>query len=202
MPRYQALRVGLTGGIGSGKSRVAIILASLGFPIYFADQRAKALMTENEEVRAGVKKLFGKEAYLENGQLNRQFIGQIVFNDPEQLQALNRVVHPATGKDWTDWDQQQREAGHALTFKEAAILYESDAHKGVDRVWAIYAPKSIRLQRAMQRDQSEEAAILSRMDKQWAEWKKIDRADFTLYNEGEHLLVPQVLAALKNYQVA
>ncbi len=202
MPRYQALRIGLTGGIGSGKSRVAMILASLGFPIYYADQRAKALMTENESVRTGVMNLFGEKAYTKDGQLNRKLIGQIVFNDPEKLQALNRVVHPATGKDWTDWDQRQREAGHELTFKEAAIIYESGADRGVDQVWAIYAPKSIRLERAMHRDQSDEAAILSRMDKQWAEWKKIDRADFTLYNEGEHLLLPQVIAGLKRYQIA
>jgi dephospho-CoA kinase len=188
--------IGLTGGIGSGKSRVASILSSLHYPVYHADARAKALMTDSPTLVAQVKALFGEEAYQADGTLNRALIGQLVFNDEAQLQRLNAIVHPATGRDFTRWAAEQAAAGHQLAFEEAAILFESGAHQRVDLVWAIYAPKTTRLARAMQRDQAAEAAILSRMDRQWPETAKIARADFVLFNDGQHHLIPQVRAAL------
>lgn len=193
---YQALRIGLTGGIGSGKSRVGKVLEALGHPVYYADARAKALMVENERIVAGVKEAFGADAYFPNGSLNRAYLGEKVFGDPAQLQKLNGIVHPETGRDWVAWDQQRRIEGHRLTFKEAAILYESGAYHGVDQVWTIYAPKRLRLQRAMRRDDTTESAILQRMGKQISEQKKLHRAAFAIFSDEVHHLLPQVRAAL------
>ena len=194
---YPPLSIGITGGIGSGKSRVGKVLESLGFPVYYADVRAKALMVENQRIINGVKSTFGEEAYFSNGDLNRAYLGQQVFSDPEKLKVLNGIVHPETGKDWIDWVQEKRNRqGHQLTFKEAAILYESGAHLSVDKVWTVYAPKAIRLERSMKRDNAQRQAILSRMDKQMSEIDKLQRADFTIFNDGEHHLLPQIRAGL------
>jgi len=195
---YLPLRIGLTGGIGSGKSRVGRILEALHFPVYYADWRARTLMTENDNIVAGVKELFGEQAYHPDGSVNRAWIGQQVFADAEKLHALNAVVHPETGRDFLRWDQTQRARGVQLTFKEAAILYESGAVQGVDRVWSVYAPKQTRLIRAQQRDGAEAEAILSRMARQWPELQKLCRADFVIYNDGRHLLAPQVRMALQH----
>lgn len=199
---YQPLSVGITGGIGSGKSRVGMVLESLGFPVYYADARAKALMVENETIVSGVKAEFGEEAYFPDGALNRAYLGQQVFNDPAKLKKLNAIVHPETGRDWINWVQKKRtKEGHQLAFKEAAILYESGAYKTVDHVWTVYAPKSVRLQRAMQRDGAEEQAILSRMDKQLSEQEKLHRADFAIINDGTQHILPQIMAGLERLRV-
>jgi len=189
-------RIGLTGGIGSGKSRVARILESLHYPVYYADVRAKALMTESAPLMAQVKELLGESAYHPDGSLNRAFIGDRVFNDASLLQRLNALVHPETGRDFLRWADEQAQAGHRLVFEEAAILFESGAYQRVDLVWAVYAPKTVRLARAMQRDDADEGAILGRMSRQWPEWKKLLRADRILISDGRHHLVPQVRAAL------
>lgn len=189
-------RIGLTGGIGSGKSRVAKVLEGLGYPVYYADQRAKALMTESDTLVAQVKDLFGPEAYHADGSLNRALIGQIVFHEEAQLQRLNALVHPETARDFLRWADAQAAAGHALAFEEAAILFESGAYERVDLVWTVYAPKTTRLTRAMLRDQATEAAILSRMNRQWPERDKVARADFVLFSDSYHHLLPQVRTAL------
>jgi len=191
-------KVGITGGIGSGKSRVGMALEGIGYPVYYADARAKALMTESEAIREGVIELFGKEAYLPDGQLNRILIGGIVFKDKEKLNQLNAVVHPETGRDFKAWATQQEKEGHQLVFKEAAILFESGAYKHVDLILAVYAPKQIRLHRAMQRDGADEDAILQRMNRQWPEQEKMSRADFVLYNDGVHIILPQLLEIISH----
>ncbi|MEL6729615.1 MAG: dephospho-CoA kinase [Bacteroidota bacterium] len=190
--------VGITGGIGSGKSLVGHIFTSLGYRLYEADARAKSLMIENQRIIDGVKNLFGEASYGKDGSLNRAFIGKIVFSDQEKLQQLNAIVHPETGRDYLEWvAATPDDYDKPFVLKEAAILYESGAYKSTDAVLSVYAPQSVRIQRVIDRDQTHAAAVKARMDKQWSEWEKYRRADFTIINDGNHLLLPQVKAAIQ-----
>ncbi len=195
------LKIGVTGGIGSGKSRVCTIFASLGYAIYDADSRARSLMVENETIVAGLRDLFGADAYLPDGSLNRALIGGIVFDNPEKLRKLNALVHPQTRRDAEQWYQLQR-PGYARPFmlKEAAIMYESGTYQDLDGVITVYAPKTVRLNRVMKRDGVEEEAVLKRMDKQWADAEKVRRANFVIYNDGTHSLTRQVRAAIQFFK--
>ena len=190
--------VGITGGIGSGKSLIGQIFTSLGYRLYEADARAKSLMIENQRIIDGVKNLFGEASYGKDGSLNRAFIGKIVFSDQEKLQQLNAIVHPETGRDYLEWvAATPDDYDKPFVLKEAAILYESGAYKSTDAVLSVYAPQSVRIQRVIDRDQTHAAAVKARMDKQWSEWEKYRRADFTIINDGNHLLLPQVKAAIQ-----
>ena len=141
--------IGLTGGIGSGKSRVVSVFIALGVPCYIADQAAKKLMINNAMVKQQILDLFGEKAYDQNG-LNRAYIGELVFKDPEKLKALNAIVHPAVAQDFSEWVSQQ---DCPYVIKEVAILFETGGYKAVDQSLLITAPNEVRLQRAMQRDQ-------------------------------------------------
>jgi dephospho-CoA kinase len=186
-----ALKVGITGGIGSGKSTVCKIFEILGIPIYYADESAKKLMQDNPELRNAIQKTFGAESYLEDGSLNRAYLAKLVFGDQEKLKELNGLVHPAVAKDGLRWHEEQKKVHYTL--KEAALLYESGSYKDLDLMIAVYAPQSIRLQRVMQRDGADRQAVLSRMQRQWPEAEKVARADFVILNDGKHLLTPQIL---------
>ncbi len=185
--------LGITGGIGSGKSLVASILSRTGIPVYYADDRARALMNTNPTLIEAIKDLLGQEAYSEDGTLNRAFVGAQVFGDSEKLTRLNAIVHPATGKDFYDWVENCKSAGHPLVAKEAAILFESGAYLACDQVVTVYAPSAIRIERVMNRDGASREEVLARMSKQWSEWKKIRRSDWMIINDGNHTLIPQVL---------
>lgn len=192
--------IGITGGIGSGKSTVGKIFSSLGYRLYHADVRAKALMTDNPRVVQKVTELFGAEAYFEDGSLNRALIGKIVFQDSQMLTQLNAIVHPETGRDYVEWSQATPlDYSKRFVLKEAAILYESGASAYSDAVITVYAPISTRLTRVMSRDQTDEETVLARMHKQWPELDKLRRADFVIVNDGKHPLIPQVLAAIKYF---
>lgn len=191
----QPLKVGITGGIGSGKSTVCKIFEILKIPIYYADDRAKALMVTNPTLIAGIKKIFGVEAYLPNGSLNRQHIAQIAFSDKGKLAQLNGLVHPAVHADGSAWTKAQ--IGVPYTLKEAALHFESGGYKLFDKTITVFAPKAIRLQRVLQRDKTTTAAIEARMNKQMPEEEKIKLADFVIYNDGSQSLIRQVLAIHK-----
>lgn len=184
------LKVGITGGIGSGKSSVCKIFEVLGVPVYYADDRAKALMTEDPDLVAGLIARFGADTY-QNGQLNRPYLAEKVFNDKEALAALNALVHPAVAKDALKWHQQYQNAQY--TIKEAALLFEAGSYKQLDQVIVVTAPKAIRIKRVMQRDGSTQEQVEARMDNQWPEEKKIELADHIIVNDGEHELIDQVM---------
>ena len=193
--------IGITGGIGSGKSTIGRIFTSLGYRLYHADARAKQLMVENPVIMSGVKTLFGEQAYLEDGSLNRKLIGQIVFNDQKLLQQLNSIVHPETGKDYLAWVQTTPKTySKSFMLKEAAILYESGAYLLSDSVMSVYAPKELRIKRVMARDKVDRQTVLGRMSKQWNEVEKLRRAEFAFINDGKHALIPQVLAAIRYFE--
>lgn len=185
------LKVGITGGIGSGKTTVAGIFASLGIPVYNADQRAKYLMTSDRELILSIIELFGKEAYYENGQLNRHHIGDIIFAEPEMRKQLNALVHPAVWQDGERWNELHEDAPYTL--KEAALIFESGGHRMLDKIIVVTAPEDLRITRVVRRDGSERAAVKARIAAQMPESEKVKRADYVIVNDGKQLLIPQVL---------
>jgi len=192
--RQGSLRVGITGGIGSGKTTVCRIFETLGVPVYDADYWAKWLIANDPEVRAGIVALFGSDAYLPDGTYHRAFVAAIVFNDPEKLAALNATVHPAVERHSREWHDQQALAGHAYTLKEAALLVESGSHRFLDALIVVTAPEEIRIRRVMERDGISEPAVLARMRSQMPEAEKVALADYLIVNDEQHLLIPQVWA--------
>ncbi len=184
------LKIGITGGIGSGKSTVAKVFEVLGIPVYYADDAAKKLMNEDEELKEKIKLQFGDEVY-KNGKLDKKYLADIVFSSPEKLALLNALVHPATLKDADDWMQNQRTA---YTLKEAALIFESGAQQNLDYVIGVTAPAPLRIQRTMNRDGITREEVIARMDKQMEETIKMKLCDFVIKNDEQEMLLPQVLA--------
>lgn len=183
------LKIGLTGGIGSGKTTVAKIFEILGIPVYYADEAAKKLMNEDEELKKNIIAEFGEDIYI-NGKLDRKTLAGIVFNTPEKLNILNSIVHPATINDASKWMQKQS-APYSL--KEAAIIFESASQHHLDYVIGVTAPAQLRIQRTMQRDGITQQEVIARMDKQMDETIKMKLCDFLIYNDEQQMLLPQVL---------
>src|SRR5688500_8658820 len=172
------LKIGLTGGICSGKTTVAKIFELLQVPVYYADDASKRLYKTDKELMANLKKHFGEAVYTKD-ELNRSVLAAMVFNDPEKLALLNRLVHPPTIKDAATWMQQQTTA---YVIKEAALLFESGSVSDLDYVVGIRAPHALRLQRAMQRDGASRDEIMSRMNRQLDETIKMKLCDFIIEN--------------------
>lgn len=170
--------IGLTGGIGSGKSTVARMFQELGVPVYIADDEAKKLMNEDKEVRTKIIKLFGDEAYNGSG-LNRKLIASKVFDDKELLEKLNRVVHPAVAKHFEKWKVQQKAQ---YVIYEAAILFEKGGYKKCDYNILVTAPVNLRIERILLRDKVTVEEIQARMNNQWPDEKKEKMADVVLRN--------------------
>lgn len=184
------LSIGLTGGIGSGKSTVARIFEVIGIPVYYADEAAKRLMNEDEGLKKKILDRFGPQTY-PDGRLDRKYLSGIVFNDPAKLEELNALVHPVTLQDARQWLQLQTSA---YAIKEAALIFESGAHNMLDYVIGVYAPAPLRIQRVMQRDQISRQEVISRMNKQMDEDLKISKCNFVITNDEEEMVLPQVLA--------
>jgi dephospho-CoA kinase len=191
------MEIGLTGGIGSGKSTVARIFETLGYQVYYADDRAKALYREDESVIESVKELFGKGIFSAEGELDRKRLAGIVFSDTNKLEQLNAIVHPATLRDFDRWKSNLLAGGYdkPLLFKEAAILFEAGSDRDLQAAISIYAPKNIRLDRVANRDGTNREQVLARMQHQWPDIRKIHHSDFVIYNDGRQAVIPQVLAA-------
>lgn len=186
--------MGITGGIGSGKTTVCKIFETLNIPIYYADDRAKWLMVNSPTLQTGITQLFGKEAYLEDGALNRAHIGSIAFKDPAKLQKLNALVHPAVFVDGENWQQEQLALGAPYTLKEAALIYETGSYKMLDKVIVVTASEELRIARVMKRDDLSEEEVKERIARQMPEAEKVAKADFVINNDGQHSLIKQVLA--------
>ena len=184
------LKIGITGGIGSGKSTVARVFETLGIPVYNADEAAKRLMQEDPELKSQIIKLFGGDAYI-NGQLNRSFISGLAFSNPEKVKALNALVHPATINDAKSWMAKQQ-SPYAL--KEAALIFESGSEKELDYVIGVFAPEELRIRRVMERDGSTREAIQQRIKNQLDEAGKMKRCHFIIQNGDDQLVIPQVMA--------
>jgi dephospho-CoA kinase len=184
------LKVGLTGGIGSGKSTVAKVFAILGIPVYKADDEAKRLMATHPTLIEQIKSHFSEEAYV-NGKLNKPFLSSIVFKNKEKLNLLNQLVHPFTIEDGKAWMQRQ---STPYAIKEAALIFESGSQGEFDLIIGVYAPETLRIHRTIQRDHSSKEQIRSRMDNQIKEELKMKLCDEVILNNEQELLLPQIIA--------
>ena len=186
------LKIGITGNIGSGKTTVSKIFELLGIPVFYADDAAKKVMTEDSLLINSLKKEFGEDAYLNDGTLNRKHIATIVFNDAKELIKLNSIVHPAVFRAFDNWVALIKDAPYVL--KEAALLFESTSNKMCDYSIMVTAPLELRIKRVMQRDGLSRTEVESRDSKQFPEEKKTQLADYLIRNDDTELVIPQVLA--------
>ena len=185
-------KIGLTGGIGVGKTYVSKIFQQMGIPIFNSDEQAKKCMVEDANLKAAVQLAFGESMYLK-GVLQKDALAKIVFNNTEALAKLSALVHPIVKQKFEDWCTQQ---STSIVIKEAAILFESGAHLGLDAVVCVSAPENLRIERVKKRDGSSVAQIQSRMSKQMSQAEKEELADFLIVNDQVQLLLPQVLTII------
>lgn len=183
------LKIGITGGIGSGKSTISRIFKTFGIPVFDADSVAKNIMQEDEVLKQQVKETFGDESYKE-GKLDRKYLANIVFNDAHQLELLNSIVHPATIRAATSWMKLQKTD---YVIKEAALLFEAGSAGDLDYVIGVYAPQHVRIKRVMSRDNISREDVLARMNKQIDEELKMKLCDFVIVNDSRTAVIPQVL---------
>jgi dephospho-CoA kinase len=182
--------IGITGGIGSGKSLVCRVFKLLGVPVYDADAAAKRLMETDPQVRNEIIRSFGPASFLNDGHLNRRYLAGIVFNDPEQLNKLNGIVHPAVAKDFKIWKSTCRAE---YVIREAAILLESGTYHDLDGIILIESPEALQIQRVKERDNRSEEEIKSIISRQWTSENKRKYANFIIQNNLHTLLLPQIL---------
>ena len=189
--------IGLTGGIGTGKTMVAEYFKSLGIPVYIADKEARQLMTSDNIINA-LSNEFGKEI-LENGILNREKLAKLVFNDSKKLQKLNSIVHPEVKKHFENWVEKHKNSPFVV--KEAAILFESGSYKYCDTIITVTAPLETRLQRVMKRDKTDRESVLKRIENQWTDKQRITKSNYVIHNlsvESTKKQVDEILKKLKN----
>ena len=170
--------IGLTGGIGSGKSTIARLFAALGIAVYDSDTEAKKLINTSAEIKKRIVEVFGAEAYAE-GVYNRAYMADIVFRNPDKLAVLNSIVHPVLADDFNQWVAQQTSP---YVIKEAAILFESGSYKNCDFIITVTAPEALRISRCMSRDGSTEAQVRARMAQQWTDAQRIALSDAVIEN--------------------
>jgi dephospho-CoA kinase len=191
------LQIGITGGIGSGKSLVSKIFHSLGIPVYDADRRARILMTTDVSLIKQIKKELGEESYT-NGILNREYVSKTVFNNTEKLTVLNSLVHPRVATDYTRWLEQQHRSQYVL--REAALLFETNSYKTLNKVIVVHAPEELRIERLLKRDKHRtEQQVRDIIRNQMPDSEKLKRADFIIVNDETQLIIPQVLDLHKNF---
>jgi len=186
------LKIGITGGIGSGKTTVCRIFESLGIPVFYADVVAKQIMVTDMLLVTGVKAAFGDESYDAAGKLNNKYIAQIVFNDQQELDKLNALVHPATFRAFEHW-LITVPTGTPYILKEAALLFESGSYRLCDKSVLVTAPVDVRIARVMERDRVSKEQVESRVNKQLSDEIKKGMADYFIENKETDALIPQVL---------
>ena len=186
------LQVGITGGIGSGKSLVSRIFKCLGAHVYDADGRAKNLMSTDAELASQIKKEFGPLSYRPDGTLDRTYLGKVTFGKSDRLEKLNHLVHPRVAQDYQNWIN--RHSSFKYILREAALLYEAGAYKTIDKMIVVSAPENVKIKRVLARDpQRSRDDVKAIIASQWPDEEKLKRADFIIYNDNQHLVIPQVL---------
>ena len=184
------LLIGITGGIGSGKSIITEIFSLLGIPVYYADIRAKSLMNEDEQLIDEIIKQFGEQSY-EKGELNRQYLAERVFNNKDEIVTLNKLVHPAVARDFKSWSQQQKSV---YILKEAALLFETESFKELDKTILVVAPENTRIERVLKRDpERSEAQIKNIMKRQMTVERAESLASWIIKNDESELIIPQIM---------
>jgi len=185
--------IGLSGGIGSGKTSVAMVFENLRIPVYYADSKAKYLMNSNSKLRIEIEDLLGKEAY-KNNVLQREYIAKKVFSNNELLSKLNSLVHPAVYYDFLSWKKEQNSD---IVIQENALMFLSDSYKKFDKTIYVYCPENIRIQRVCKRDNISKEQVLERIKKQASDEDCIAKADYVITNNST-LIIPQILEVYNN----
>lgn len=188
---YTMMKIGLTGGIGSGKSTVAQIFLEMGVPVFISDTEARTIQDTDPEVKAAIAELFGKEIYTADGKLDRAKTAAAVFADKEKLAKLNAIVHPAVAKAFDRFCEMHKDAPYVI--KEAAILFELGLEKQLDKMITVIAPDELRIKRVLLRDKTDEESIRKRFSNQMPQEEKAKRSDFVIVNNEKELLIPQVV---------
>lgn len=183
------IKVGLTGGIGSGKTLVSEVFVRLGVPVFNADCEAKVILNTDKETIKKVKQEFGSEIYTDQG-INRKKLASIIFNNTSALQKINAIIHPRVRQYFYEWINNQNTQ---YVIEEAAILFESGANQELDLTINVHADELVRIKRVMIRDNTTEEAVKSRMQNQMSDQERINRADYTIYNHGDKMILPQIL---------
>ncbi|WP_421942864.1 dephospho-CoA kinase [Pedobacter sp.] len=191
-------KVGITGGIGSGKTTVCKVFEVLGIPVFYADTVAKEIMVTDTLLIDGVKNTFGNESYFEDGKLNNKHIAGIVFNNEFELAKLNALVHPAVFRAFDIWEAEI-DSNVPYSLKEAALLFESGSYKMADTTILVTAPLDIKLKRVMQRDGATAEQVKARMDKQLSDEEKSELANHFIVNDEENSIIEQVLVLHKKF---
>ena len=191
------IKIGITGGIGSGKTTVCKLFELLGIPVFYADTAAKEVMHTDYELKNGIVSAFGLESFSETGVLNRKYIADIVFYDEKALETLNALVHPAVFRAFDKWLLNQINAPYVL--KEAALLFESGSYRMCTHSILVKAPEALKISRVMHRDRITEKEVRLRMLRQFSDEEKDKLADFTILNDENTLLIPQVLQLHENF---
>jgi len=182
--------VGITGGIGSGKSIVCNIFRQLGVPVYEADTEAKKLYETEPELKERIRKEISEDVFDKKGKIDKQKLSSLIFNNEALLKKVNQIVHPQVVKHFSEWKKLFKSP---YILKEAAILFESDTDKDCDRIITVSAPEELRIQRTMQRDKKSKEEIEKIILRQWSDDAKIKKSDFVIVNDEKQLVIPQVL---------
>jgi dephospho-CoA kinase len=186
-------KIGITGGIGSGKSYVSGIIKSMGFPVYHSDESAKLLMESNPEIKEGLLLLFGESIY-EKGELNKKKLAELIFESPELREKVNALVHPIVRADFAQWASNQSQE---IVFNEAAILFETGAHTNFDATILVISPEAIRIDRVMKRENCSRELVLKRIQSQWSDEQKSSLATYQIINDSVSPLLIQVEKVLE-----
>jgi dephospho-CoA kinase len=190
------IKVGITGGIGSGKTHICKLLELMNFSVFYSDAEAKKIQNTNAYVRSKLTELYGEEAYTEEG-LNRKFIAEIIFNNPDAKKQLEEIIHPKVAEAFATWCEEKAGTDEKIVFIESAILYESGFDKMVDKVIVVYADEDVRIERSMRRDGADRTTIEERIKNQGSDKEKCNKADFVLHNNPNDYINKQLLNIVK-----
>lgn len=185
------LKVGITGGMGSGKSTVCNILKNLGVPIFTSDDVGKYLLDNDDYLKDEIKRTFDSDMYTSTGRLDRERMAKLVFNNPDELQRINAIVHPRVKAEFDSWCKKNEKKPYVV--KEAAILFETGKHKEMDKMVTVFCPKEERINRIIKRDEATKEDIEKRMMHQYSDAERNALADFIIINDGKEDLLPQVM---------
>lgn len=190
------IKVGITGGIGSGKTYICKLLELMNFSVFYSDAEAKKIQDTNAYVRSKLIELFGEQAFTENG-LNRKYIAEIIFNNPAAKKQLEEIIHPKVAEAFNSWCQEKENTDEKIVFIESAILYESGFDSLVDKVIVVYADEDVRIERSMRRDGANRQTIEERIKNQSSDKDKRLKADFVIHNNPDDLVNKQIIEIIK-----
>ncbi|NBB88457.1 MAG: dephospho-CoA kinase [Bacteroidetes bacterium] len=194
-------KIAITGNMGSGKSSCCKILALLGYPIYYADERAKFLMSHDSKLKMQISKEFGAKSY-SGKKLNAKYLANRVFNDEKALQKLNALVHPAVGRDVQNWMQNKQKKGYKAAFEEAALTFEANHQNNFDKIITVAAPEALLINRVVKRDGSSKFEVQKRLSRQINQKQKCQQSNAIILNDGQHSLIFQLLNIVRRWNLS